>query len=235
VGFFDALRKIIVGTLWGDVVPSRPDPPKQHLDARLWAISALLDYVATISFEIDNSPSPNPKAFQIPRENLLDEWPDSMDTMVFPSIAVTPGEPVITPRGFSNSIDESTLDLFGVGTALLPMHEHQERIVLEIWATTRFQRAAIVAGLQTAFDEAEEMSGIRLPLPDYFGQTARFTLEGDARVDDENSARRRRRARMTVRMEVDVVRLVNTVPILPEVETVVVGPLDTLDGSPPTS
>jgi hypothetical protein len=117
---------------------------------------------------------------------------------------------------------------------VLPIHEHQERIVLEVWATTRFMRAAIVAGLQSAFDASEEMSGIRIPLPHYFGQVARFTLEGDARVDDENSARRRRRQRMTVRMEVDVVRLVNTVPILPETEVVVVGPLDSLDGSPPT-
>jgi len=138
-----------------------------------------------------------PAAFRIPRSHLLDEWPDALKSLTFPSIVVLPGDPVIIPRGLANSVDESTHDTFGRGTAVLPLHEHQERIVLEIWATTRFQRAAIVAGLQRAFDPAEEMSGIRITLPDYLGQVARFTLEGDARLDDDDSPKRRRRARLT--------------------------------------
>jgi len=215
MGLLDSIRKLVAGTLWGDVTPALPVPAPLPLDARLQAIAALLDYVAKIEFSVDNSPAP-PRRFRIRRQNLLDEWPDDMKDMVFPTIAVEPGDVAIIARGLTNSIDESTVDQFGLGTAVLPLHEHQERIVLHVWATTRFQRAAIVAGLEGALDPDEEMSGVRLVLPNYFGQVARFTLEGNQRVDDPDSARRRRTARLIVRMEVDVCRLVNVEELPPE-------------------
>src|SRR3974390_74479 len=183
---FDILKRV-AGTLWSRVIPEQPRIPNPPLDAREHAIAALLGSLAGVTFEIENPPGP-PAAFRIPRSHLLDEWPDALKSLTFPSIVVLPGDPVIIPRGLANSVDESTHDTFGRGTAVLPLHEHQERIVLEIWATTRFQRAAIVAGLQRAFDPAEEMSGIRITLPDYLGQVAGFTLQGGRGPDHDHFA-----------------------------------------------
>lgn len=205
--------KTIGGRLWGDVRPRAPAPPPPGVDARQHAVHALMDYLATVEFTLDQGDESPSRSFRIKRANLLDEWPDDPKDLVFPTIVALPGEVVLTGRGFANDLDEQTRDLFGPGTCVLPLHEHQEKFVLEVWATTRFQRAAIVAGLEGAFDPAEEYSGLRLALPGYFGQVARFTLDSNQRQDDPDSARRRRNSRLTVRLEVDVVRLVRVVEL----------------------
>jgi|SRR5580698_154881 hypothetical protein len=222
MGLFGRIRNRVEGFLWGDVRPERVPPPPSELDARQHAIHALFDYLADVEFSLDENGDGKVRQFRIKRSNFLDEWPDDMKTLVFPSIAALPGEVTLTGRGFANDLDESTLDVFGKGTCVLPLHEHQEKIVLDVFATTRFQRAAVVAGLETAFDASEEMSGIRLRLPRYFGQVARYTLEKTEIVDDADSARRRRQAKLTVRMEVDVSRLVDVVEIRPRATATVV-------------
>lgn len=236
MGLFDRLRSIVEGALWGDVVPEQVPPPMPHLDARQHAVAALLDYLALETFRIDDSPNA-PKGFRIPRLHLLDEWPDDEKTLTFPTIVALPGEVTIIPHGLVNDVDESTRDVFAPGTSLLVTHEHQERFPLEVWATTRFERAAIVATLERTFDPTEERSGLLLELPRYFDQVARFTLEGSQKIDDPDAARRRRRARMTIRLEVEVVRLVAVSELEPSAEVEVVSkddPTPVTPDDPPT-
>jgi hypothetical protein len=228
MGYFANVREKVVGFLWGDVRPERVPPPNDELDARLHAVHALFDYLSKIEFALDEDGDGKTRAFRIKREQFLDEWPDDMKSLIFPSVTALPGEMVLTPRGLTNDLDETTTDKFGKGTCVLPLHEHQEKIVLDVFATTRFQRAAVVAGFERAFDASEQMSGIRLPLPRYFGQQARFTLERVDMVDDADSARRRRQAKLTVRMEVDVCRLVDVVTFEPRARVTVEPP-----GPPP--
>jgi len=209
--FSDALLKRLQSTaLWGAVFPPRVPPPAPSEDARQHALEALADYVAEIVFV-----EPGGKALRIERSRIFVEQPDDANTaQLMPSIEFLPGVAEHNFPGLTPSADESTIDVFGPGTVLVPQYEHVERFQIEVRATTRAQRHMLLAGIEQAMQSSEDYGELRL-LTRYYGQPARFsTVEGQ--VDDNASMTglRRRRATITVSMGIDVVKLVHAVPII---------------------
>ena len=115
-------------------------------------------------------------------------------------------------------IDEESWGIRGPGTALAWIGEHRERVTLEVWSKDDAQRRAVMAMLEAAFQPAEDMGSLVLPLPKYFDQIARYTLDGLQVLDDQDAARNRVRILFMVDLEVAVVRLVGAVKMRPRIE-----------------
>lgn len=215
--FSGALLQVLDGTPFGAVFPPRDPPPLPAEDGRTNALRALKQYVTEIPFQFPNPPGPN-KVLRLDPKRFLIETPESPKALLFPSIDVQEGESELKPIGLTPSIDESSVDVFKKGTALVRSYEYAERITLQVWADTRAMRRSLAAGLESMLNPSEEIGGIRLRMPNYFGQTVRFTPLSSARVDEaEMSGDRRRRATLLVLMEFEIVRLVNVVPMNPSV------------------
>lgn len=114
-------------------------------------------------------------------------------------------------------LDEESWGIRGPGTALAWVGEHRERVTLETWAKDDEQRRAVTAMLRRAFRPAEDMGSLVLPLPKYFDQIARYTLDGLQVLDDADAARNRVRILFFVDLEVAVVQLVGAVKMRPRV------------------
>jgi len=212
------MTKLLDGTRWGSVFPPRPAIPIAAVDGRTAVLERFADYLHCIVFRKLNPPGP-PEDYQIPRERFLVEYPDDdVQPMKFPTIVFEPGRYTLDPKGLTPAADEGSRDEHGPGTVLVCSDEYVERVVLVIWASTRAQRRAILAGVEWACHPVEEMAGVRLRVPAYYGQTAHFlALEGQ-NIDDEDSGRRRRRTEMVFEMRFDLVTLRRVVEIAPRAE-----------------
>lgn len=220
--FSDALRRILPGFLFGDVYPVRPPLPLTGEDGRTHALEALRAYIAEIVFMLPSPPGPS-KPFRLDVDRIFIEWPDSMTEKLFPSIEFLPGQVQAAPRGLVPDIDESTVDQFGRDTALVVQYEHVEDITLEVSATTRAQRRMICEGIESNFQPVDGLGELRLRMPRYYNGTVRFSILERLNTDDEDSARRRRRSGFTIRMWLDIVKLVNVGRLKPNGATVEVG------------
>ncbi len=214
--FSEAIRKVLWGTPFGEVYPAREPPPQPVVDGRTVALRIFREYLTEIIYrrpdkpKLDGSANP-PIEFRITPENIHIEWPDREVNLSFPAIALLAGS---TPAnydqiGLTGYVEEDTRDKFGKGTVVQWMSEYQENVVLEVWANTKPERRAILAGLEWALSPTEQMYGIRFTMPDYFNELVCFTFKDRAIVDDEDAVRGRRRARITIEMRFTVVALVN--------------------------
>lgn len=212
-------NELLDGTRWGAVYPRMPGPAVPAVDGRTAALKRFSDYLACIVFQRLNPPGP-PEAYQLPRDGFFVEWPDEIapEDLKFPAIVFEPGRYTLDPKGFTPAADESSRDVYCPGTVLVSAVEYVERVTLEVWASTRQQRRTILAGIEWALHPVEQMSGVRLRLPDYYGQTVHFdALEGQ-NIDDEDSGRRRRRSEMVFEMRFDLVTLRRYQTLRPSVE-----------------
>jgi hypothetical protein len=212
--FSDTLRRALDGTPFSQVFPPKCPPENPDADGRTHALRALRAYIAEIVFQIPE-PGKQPKCFQLEPERILIEWPDSPTNLLFPRIEFNPGTGDYLPFGLTPVVFEQTRNRHGEGTVLTCAHAYREPLEVQVWATTRQQRRALVAGLEAMFSPLEETSGIRLRMPSFYGETVSFQPMRRMNVDDENAARRRRRADLTIEMEFNLVRLVNYVPLVP--------------------
>jgi len=148
--------------------------------------------------------------FTVPRDSIMIEQPDDIVDLKFPSIAFLAGTGTIDPLGLgAPQLLEETLDRYGDGTAIVLASEYSERFTLEMWASSRAERRALVAGTSVALRGIEESYALRLSLPDYFDQVAEFSLEESRLIDDPDAVRNRRRAHLLVNMRMPEVFLVN--------------------------
>jgi hypothetical protein len=148
--------------------------------------------------------------FQVPIANILIEQPDDPKVLKFPSIAFLPGVGSNEPIGLGPpKIMEETVDKFGDGTALVLASEFSEVFIVEVWASTRAERRALVAGISVALRSVEESYSTRIMLPDYYDQIAEFWLVETRYIDDPDVVRGRRRAHLMVGMRVPEVHLTN--------------------------
>lgn len=217
--FSDRISRLLVGTPWGSVFPPRQPIPFTAESARTHALRALRAYVNELTFYRAMGPGVPPAPFQIAKDRFLLEWPDSPEQELFPRIVVMPGPMEVSPLGIGGlSPDEDTRDVFGPGTVVLPQHEHVERVTLQVHASTKSMRRAVAAGLEVAFSPTEERAGILFTLPEYFGQTARFTYAMRSHNDTEDNARKRRMMDVQLDLQVNVVRLVRYASLDPRVE-----------------
>ena len=163
--------------------------------------------------------------FQIPEKNIhLESFPDYVEDLVFPSIVFLPGKAVYEPIGLTCYIEEDTLDRYAPGTVVMWMSEYTETFQLEIWASKRPERRGMLSALEEALSPTEQSYGLIFKVPDYFDEFVCYTVMDRILEDDTESSKNRRRARMSIEMRYNVVRLVNAQGINPEIAVSVLEP-----------
>jgi hypothetical protein len=204
------LRRRLGGVLFGEQLPPRRPPPNVAEEARTYALEGLADYLREIVFQrITEGNATVP--YQLPRDRVLVEWPENADNRaLLPRVEFEPGLAEYLTVGTMPNVYEETWHRFGRDTVLVGTHDYQERVTLGVWASTRFQRRMLCAGIEQMLSAViEQAPGIRLKLPRYYDQVAIFQLLERMNVDDEDAARRRRRSHIVVELRVPLVRLVN--------------------------
>lgn len=168
-------------------------------DVRSAMAAALADKLAQLEFY-----NPNPFRFHA----VFDEWPRYMDKFLSPSACVLPGswryaDALMTPTLCEDTIEPLNPDgtMAGAGFALYKLSEVEVDLEVSLRASSTAEREAIILGMEQTFrapnllmDEAAgPRYGVVLPLPDYFGVSARFALMGARVIDDEDRAMREQR------------------------------------------
>ncbi len=201
---------------WGEVFPPRSNPRSLTIDGRTAALRVLREYITDLTFYRagDKSGGP-PVAFQVKPENFHIEWPDNVVDMVTPSIVVVQGANAdYAVVGLDSYVEEDTVDAYAPGTVLQWQSEYTETFNLEIWASSKAERRAIIAGLEVALVPTEQMYGVRFRMPEYFDELVCFTLQRRRLMDTDSSARNRRIAQLEIEMRHNVVALVNYAPMM---------------------
>lgn len=233
VAVSEATRNAIEGGLNDDVQTGAAPLPPRDVEGRTAALSTLFDYFCELTFYRTGGKGKAPYPFRLTRSECHIEWPENVENIHYPSIGVLAGDSDHDPIGLSPVVDESTKDRFGCGTALWRLWDYKEVLQLEVWASSRAERRALVEGLQQALSPSESVSNLRLLLPTYFNQRASYTLLGAIRADD-GAAKNRRRAVLRMELRYDVVRLARYAPMSTFFTTQVVD-ADTPDNDPARS
>lgn len=207
----EKLKKLLGSqyTIFGDVFPPKAVVPFLSIDGRTAALHVLRDYVCNLEFFRYAGPNVPPTGFSILPANFAIEWPDYTKDEVFPSIAIIPARADYDVIGLVSYIEEDTRDLYKPGTVLQWQAEYVETIQLEIVASKKSERRAILSGIETAFSPTEQMSGLRFRMPEYYDELVCFTLMKRALMDTPDSARNRRVAQVEMQMRFNIVALVN--------------------------
>lgn len=215
-----SLRKLLFGSPFGEVFPPRENPQNLAVDGRTVALRILREYITNLNFFLPGAKgSRQVKKFNILPENFHIEWPDHEEDLRFPGIVVVPSRARYDVIGLVAYVEETTRDVYAPGTVLQWQGEYVETIQLEIQASTRPERRSILAGIETAINPTEQMSGLRFRMPDYYNELVCFTLNDRENLDDPFSAKNRRRAQLGIEMRFNIVALVNYSPLTPQVTT----------------
>lgn len=217
-------QPVSAASFFGQVWPPRNPPPiaVPTEDGRTVALRQLRTYVANLTFFRPGNTGARPIPVRIPEDHFHIEWPERIEDMIMPCIAVVESNGPYLSIGLGPSyIDPRSEDVYAPGTVVQWQAEYREKINLEIWTEEKSQRRAILAGLETAFSPAEQISGVRFLMPGFFGQLVTFDLNARRIIDDKDSAIRRRRAQVEMGMRLTTVRLVNKVTLRPVTSAVV--------------
>jgi hypothetical protein len=215
------LRKLLFGTPFGEVFPAKANPPPKSVDGRTVALGILREYLAALVFyrpgTVDRRTDTQGDAipFQIPDERIHIEMPDDeVQLNTFPAIALlSNGDAEYDMIGLDAYIEEKTRDRYGLGTVVQWQQEFVEEIAVEIWASSKPERRAMLAGLENALVPTEQMYGVRFRMPDYFDQLVCFTPLSRTLMENEDNVRNRKTARIIVQMRFNQVALVNYEPL----------------------
>lgn len=236
--FTAKLRQLLFGNPFGEVFPPQQAPNPLSIDGRTAALHVLREYLAAQVFFRSMGPNVPPKPFQISEKNIQIEWPDSEYDEVMPSINIRGSRGRYDVIGLVAYIEEDTRDRYAPGTVLQWQAEYVETINIEVWASKKSERRAILAALEPAFSPTEVMSGIRFKMPEYYDELVVFSLNARELMDGENSARDRRSAQLEVEMRHNIVALVNYASLTPsikvntDVDLDTMLPVDVSDSSP---
>ena len=220
MSFFSLVaRRLLRGTVFGTVYPPTPRDALPDSDSRHHALEQLRTYLSLLVFSRTSSEGQPAKSFSVPMGDVLIEQPDEPKGLNFPSIVVLPGRGTHEQVGLGPAwIDEATVDVYGKGSALLVLGEYIEPLTIEVYASHRAERRALMAGLKVALRPLEESSSLLLRLPHYYDQTASFTLLESQYIDDPDIIRGKRRGQFPVQLRVPEVALVDVVTLKPYVE-----------------
>lgn len=219
-----AIRDVLVGNQLGDVYPYEDPIPPPIYDGRTAGLRILKKYYSELVFYRsggvdDGGDALPPVPFSIAERDIHVEWPDDESDLRLPSIVLL-GQAAadIVGVGLTSNLDEGTIDQYGDGTVVATVGEHTEQLLVEVWADTKAQRRAIIAGLEQAMIPLEQMSGLRFRCPDYYDQLVVFSLGSVEVVDDDSSTFARRKARLVMEMRINVVAVVRTKFLEPTAE-----------------
>jgi hypothetical protein len=211
------------GQLLGNVLPLIADPGPAPVDGRTCALQALGRYLTEIPYRRRGNKgdlvafpgSPPSITSTLPAANFYVDEPGDLD-MVFPSI-VCIGAGEAEKEGCGQQPDETTTDVFGPGTVIVPLHTHSEQINLKIYGSELGELRGLVGMLEQMMVPADGVGSVLLRMPDYYDEVARFVLEGTEWPENPDAARNRRYAQQRVRLDFNVVRLIAYAPMTPVV------------------
>lgn len=227
MGLSKALRDVLWGNPFGSVLPKREAPVSVTADGRTAALTVLARYISELTFYrpggLDvNGNTKDPIPFQIAERDVHVEEPDDEEEYRVPAIALLAQAPAnYDAIGMTSKVLEETKDVYGEGTVLIWMSEHQENFVLEIRAETKQQRRAMVLGLENALSPIEQMAGIRFLMNDYYGQLCTFQLQSKEYIDDDMDLLARRKAKLVIQLVYNVVALFPVNELVPAIDVLV--------------
>lgn len=199
----------------GDVRPLMEALPMPTQDARSVALGALAGWISTLRFLRAGNIGGPPIPFRLPKQRVHQEQPDDAEQLRFPCAVFVPQRGLYVSGIGGGDVDDATRDVWAPDSVVLGLGEYTESVAIELWASKKAERRALIAGLETAMQTAESTQMLRLRLPGYFNTTATFALSDQERIDEPDAVRNRRRARLYVTLSVPVLRLVHVVTLRP--------------------
>ena len=132
---------------------------------------------------------------------VYDEWPDFLDTGVFPAACILPGEFRYADSQMTPRLLEDTWEPKGMpGWGLQKTAELQTEFQLVIRTNLAGERAQLMQAVEDLFqpqdnlmDQTGPRYGLVVPLPEYYGVNGRFALLSGAVIDNEDTAMREKR------------------------------------------
>lgn len=196
--------------------------PAQAVDARHVALETLRRFISLLDFSRSGPKGRPSTAFRVQYKDIHTEQPDNVVDMAMPAIAVVANDGTRDSYGLgAGQIDEATVDLPGPGLVLYNIGEWNEELNIEVWGSSRPERRSLVEGMTEALTICEETSTLRLKLPDYWNQVAKFEHLSTRYVED-TSIDNRRRASMRVALSVPMMRVARYRKMIPQVKVEVV-------------
>jgi len=203
----DVLQTTPVGATW----PERPAPFLPDIGPREGGLRALREYMASLVFRRTMAPGDPPRGFKLPPERIHVFQPDDVVEMKMPSVAFVPiAGGTLDFYGLGPpTIQESSIDVHGPGTALYRIADIVEPFSIEVWSAKHATRRAIIEGLIVALSAFEESQSIRLRMPDYFNELVEFTLDTSTYFEEPDAVRNRRRAQIGSTLRAPILALAN--------------------------
>jgi hypothetical protein len=163
---------------------------------------------------------------------VFEDWPSFESYYVPPSAVILPDEPLVFgPSQLVPRLLEETWEPVGEpGLGLYELAEASREIGLQYRAGTAAERNALKAGLETAFVAPEvtlaPVNGARygalVPMPEYWGLTARLAIVDSIKLDDADSAAQNRwEGRVTIRAQAKLVKLAIVQPFRVRIREVI--------------
>ena len=184
-------------------------PRKATRDVRSAAALALARHLSALTFE----PIGQHRRFT----EVGDEWPAFLTRYRPPAACVLPAGWKYGDWSFTPTLLEDTWEPWGQqGFGLYKTAELECEMEISLRTTSPAEREVIVLAIEDAFHDPQMLmsqkrgprNSIILPMPEYYGQTARFSLQSGRTIDDPDSAiRERRDAVMTVSVQASKVKV----------------------------
>ena len=153
---------------------------------------------------------------------VYDEWPDFLETGVFPAACVLPGEFKYADSQMTPRLLEETWEPKGMpGWGLQKTAELQTEFQLAIRTNLASERSQLMQAIEDLFQPVDNLMdqtgpryGLVVPLPEYYGITGRFALLAGAVIDNEDAAMREKRdAAFTISASAPKVQVVPVWPM----------------------
>ena len=181
-------------------------PRKATRDVRNAAALALSRHIAGLTWE-----GTEHRRFT----EVFDEWPAFLNRYQPPAACVLPA--TWTYGSWEYTLLEETWEPKGLpGFGLYKTNELECEMEVSIRTTSAAEREVIVLALEDAFQDPQMLmsqkrgprNSIILPMPEYYGLTARCSLQRGRTIDDPDSAMRERRdAVLTVSVQASKVKV----------------------------
>lgn len=213
--FSPEVLKLFVGLPYGQYT-GKPQPRSPIDDQRTAALRSFRRFVNDVTFYRAGPKNGPPIDFKVPKDSFLIEWPDREVDLQFPACVVVPGNGAYEDLGIGGSfLIEKTRDVFGKGTVLQMQSQYIETFQLAVLGTSRAERRALRAGIESLLFPSETASGLKLKMPTFYNQIGTFLLSTSQVQDDEDSAKGRRVMTFGIELRFTSVVLVTYADLLP--------------------
>jgi len=190
---------------------------RRDCDAHGALVRGLAEYLETLSIDNDGT--------ALRFKSVAQDFADVEDPHLFPRAAVYSMSLGNYDASNLTPVIRSRAKVYVMGEEavyLLKASELRLDITVEVWATDKDARQALVAMLEDAFCPVDWKYGARLELPHYYNTRANYQLTGVTYLDsDTEVARRKRGAMVTLSAQVPVLRPIALPTARPRTEVTV--------------